>query len=942
MTEHRPTSCGSGRRGRAMAALSAAIVLLAPVLAGAAPATQPVPPVDDDIVFREALRSRGLNAWLELDLADHPPSDEVQARLRQRERLLAEAAAPGKSPADSLQVVARAAQILSDLIDGEPAHPDRLRWRCELARDYLERHAPGAFLHVLMYEMPGRQRDTVHDLSARAVEVLTRLRADIENVWRSAESIDEASLAVLRDTGSLAAMETLDNQSAMLLTWARFCHALTARPGDEQRRAGFTKVLAELTESGRLDLPPGREFEQCSALLMAAVAERHLRLLGDESVTSVEPDGRARQIIALQNRITDKSLRRRLRQTAAIAVLEQIRALRDARRCDDALQLAAQARDWALKSRPDEPGVFVAVSLLESTAIWRSQFAETSGAVDPSDSVAWLDCAACLEALQRSSRQSPAHRDALYETLAAASVPWPAAEVTRPFVLQLATGSTVAAFRSDPAGSTGVSALQAPLEATIASPRVASDAATAGELRFLLGEVLQATGSRLASVQVMTDLAEQLPSHDRADGAIRRAVALAGAELRTGGASGTPESRAAFLRAARIFRERSPADPLIPALNHAMAVALENDGRFQEAAVEYAAVPAGDERSRDAATGRLRCWRLVLDRAGGPTTRPVGTPDAALIEGARQALQAVRAQFAELSPTAPATSRPASGPADPSEDCGRARLLLAAVELLNAPVLNGAAEAIALLGDFEERFAMCPGLLGSALRQRILSLRQLKRLTEARSVVDRYLAADPERAGAAMAGLLQSMHEEILSLLEEGDHSGASTVAAEAVEVADSLLNWASQSSRRLEPADRLLIRTWRAAALLDANRPDEAIAAFEALGREARDSLPAASPMLTEINLGGADALLAGGRADEALATYAAVWQRAPEHSAIWWRAFVGSLKSHERLKTEPGYILQSIRQQRVLAPDLGGKRWQRELSNLEQALGQASRPAR
>ncbi len=71
-------------------------------------------------------------------------------------------------------------------------------------------------------------------------------------------------------------------------------------------------------------------------------------------------------------------------------------------------------------------------------------------------------------------------------------------------------------------------------------------------------------------------------------------------------------------------------------------------------------------------------------------------------------------------------------------------------------------------------------------------------------------------------------------------------------------------------------------------------------------------------------------------------VWQRVPERSPTWWRAFVGSLEAHTRLGEDPERILQSIRQQELLSPELGGPRWQRQLKIIETANNarQAGKP--
>jgi hypothetical protein len=56
------------------------------------------------------------------------------------------------------------------------------------------------------------------------------------------------------------------------------------------------------------------------------------------------------------------------------------------------------------------------------------------------------------------------------------------------------------------------------------------------------------------------------------------------------------------------------------------------------------------------------------------------------------------------------------------------------------------------------------------------------------------------------------------------------------------------------------------------------------------------------------------------------------PEQSPNWWRAYVGTLGCHSKLKHDREQIVQSIRQQRKLHPELGGAANARELKRIEE----------
>ena len=76
----------------------------------------------DDSLFRDGLRERGLADWLNQYLAESPPTDAADARLREREKLLQEAAA-APDGAQQRRLIEQASSILTDLLDKHPNHP---------------------------------------------------------------------------------------------------------------------------------------------------------------------------------------------------------------------------------------------------------------------------------------------------------------------------------------------------------------------------------------------------------------------------------------------------------------------------------------------------------------------------------------------------------------------------------------------------------------------------------------------------------------------------------------------------------------------------------------------------------------------------------------------------------------------------------------------------
>ncbi|MEP0842746.1 MAG: hypothetical protein HRF43_08545, partial [Phycisphaerae bacterium] len=169
--------------------LAAWVGLTSGAARGAAPSTRPAARELDESAFREGLRLRGLDDWLEQYLADSPPVSDVDERLRQRERLLAEAAFAARR--ECRRKVEQASAILTDLVQRFPQHPFRGPWRLELARDDLERLDPAAFDAVLLYELPGSARSEVSQAVERAARTLDQLRGEVAADWKTLEALDE-------------------------------------------------------------------------------------------------------------------------------------------------------------------------------------------------------------------------------------------------------------------------------------------------------------------------------------------------------------------------------------------------------------------------------------------------------------------------------------------------------------------------------------------------------------------------------------------------------------------------------------------------------------------------------------------------------------------------------------------------------------------------------
>ncbi|NLX20422.1 MAG: hypothetical protein GXY55_01965 [Phycisphaerae bacterium] len=919
---HRSLTVAAPHNARARIYQSLAVIaaLLAFGWLSARPATAdkpaiappPLSPALDEAAFRQGLRQRGLLDWLEQHEADHPPADEADAQIRRRERLLARWSNPDTPPQEQRASLTEATAILKALIERHPDHPGHARWLMEAARDALDRQAPEAFEAVLLYEVPGRDRATVASLSGEAIAHLESLRARITATWDAADQWDEAALEAATASGALAEVEQLDRQSAYLLAWARFYHAITAELPAPQRSQILADLFVQVTEqTGWTDPAAGDLVQRCNALILAAAAAR-LTERFDIAGTC------AREIITTERQIADPQIRRRLRTTGLVSVIEQIRALRDAGKLDEALQAVEQAREWAQQSRPQELPPMLAIALVERSILARSAPGQT-----PATSL--LRPAQALAPLRQLADTSPETRDTIYRLLAGVFADHTLSPDDPPFALQLACGAVLADVMRTPDAAD--QARHPRLERVADAGRRALQnspeplpAPQAGELTFLTARALYLAGRRTEAADMLMQLVTQHAGHDRTPTAAEQAVAITHEVLSQTQPPPTVSDWQAFIKAGRLLRQTAPSSALAGQITGRVAAALEHLGRLREAADEYGNVPATADDAPTAALGKARCLNRLLHWAnadGNLAEQDLKTLAQETVSAAHNAATVSRA-----------TTQPGSETLPP---CLAADAALLLANVLNDPTVQRPDEALDTLAKAEPLLAGCPETVGGHLREQVIALRQLKRLTEARQVVEQFLLADAEHAGPAIARLLEALREEVDEAADRGDTDTVRQLSEEAVALARMLLQWSKDQPGRVTSHDLLTIHTWLGWALLTAGQAHDSLAVFEECLKRAPDVLGPQTALPVEIQLGRAEALAATNRYAEALPIYTTIRQTTAEGSAAWWRALVGTLDCHTRLEHNPQELVQAIRQRRHLSPDLGNPRCRRQLEDLE-----------
>ncbi len=909
-------------------AAGAAVLTLA--AHGAKPTSRPACPMEGvtgEAAFREGLHRRGLTGLLEQYLVDLPPVDQADEKLRRRESLLARAAAP-ELPADRRrEAVGQARALLEEVLNADPPPAGRLALMLELARDDLERIDPPAFDAALLFEIPGRDRRRAATLAGRASATLASLQKDIAATWAALEELDEEGIARLNAGGMTVLLESIQADAACLQCWAGLFGALASPSPSQEQRPALERLLEQTAPAIEApEPPPGRERLHCRQLLVAAVAARLLERFE-------QADACARQVVAVAGRIRSPAERQAVRTQVLAAVLEQLRAARDAGRSDQLRSSIEQVRSWLQKNRPQEAAAWLGLALIESTAAAAktaatSQSSPAEPALDRFFLPGWLDRAESLAPLEAFAARSPAWRDGLYAAFAGA-VRFPSSGRLWGFGLQLTAGAVLAEAAED-----RVAPPEMLVEALADPPHGPAGSPLDGERLFLLARAHYLAGRRLEAVEALTRLLEETPGHDRGPAAAQEAVALAGELLGQAGDSPSPRVLQAFIRAVRGLRGLRPDAPLTPGLQFRLAAALERSADPESAEKEYAAVASDDPFALSAALGRLRCWTTLLQQAAGA---------GAHADGGTTALAARAVQAGEEAGAALAVMRDD----DPAARCTAALTAASWAALLNHPLVSRAARALEVLEGFESRFAGCGEALGWALRERVRALEALNRLPEARAVVEQCLQADPHAAGPVMARLLESMRREVRAALERDQPDAAAGLAGEAAALAGRLRDWADAHPEGMSPAERSALLETRGLALRLARRPAEALQVYDACVA-ALATMPAGEPgWLIVVQLGRAECLLDLNRPAEALPLFMEAWRRLPERSDDWWRALTGSLASHLALGTEPDAIVQTVRQQRGLSPDLGGPWWKRLLERIERqaaeraAGGPASSPA-
>ncbi len=839
----------------------------------AVPASQPSRL--DEEVFRRGLRERGLFELLDLHDREHPPRDDVSRALRHRESLLRESDDLGRSPSERAESCRKATRVLEGLVATHRDDPRQFAWRLEIGRDLVERQPASAVEAMLFRVASAKERDEVAATASQAIQVLEQLLADLAVEWQRVGTLPPEQHEKLASAGRLREMESVEGAAAYLLAWARLYRAMTLPAGDPQRAAQLDVVIDEAVGRRRwTEQPHEKTGMQVQALMLASIAQR---LAGRFD----RADASTQQAIRIYAQTTDPQRKQRIESWALLAVLERIRLLRDRGQAGDAAAAVDRAYEWAQKTRPGDAGAVIALAVLRRSLEAGPGVSATG---DP------------LPAL---ARARPEARPMVYTSVGRLLQERGGAEAADPFD-KLSVAWAIADDTADYDQAARIARAVAESKA---------DAFLASEGLFLLARCEAARARPTGAAGALIRLAREYPASDRAAAAIDEAVRLAAQGTATDAAA---NARRTLVNAVRLLRERSPQNARLPDATVAAGVALQQLGQWIEAAAEFALVPPQGERGADAAVRRVRCLTKAFE------ARPTADAADAVAQAAVEAQRRIE-------------SLPDGG----DKPCRLAEIALLCAGIQADPAVRRFDEAVRTLDGFETRYAACPEWIAPVWRIRLTALEGLGRLAEANGLVERVVAAEPDRAGPVMVDLLARFRGEMDRLRDEGREDDVRRTAGEAARLAETLERWAmmcavtrpttasapgaADARRRLGESARLA----RIAALLDAGRAEEACRLIEGRSPDERDD--------AEWRFVRAECLYRSGDYREALPVFHRVWQTAEEASPLWWRALLRNLQCHTEIGTDPDEILQAIRQRRHRHQDMGGPALLRQFDALQ-----------
>ncbi|MCK4342833.1 MAG: tetratricopeptide repeat protein [Phycisphaerae bacterium] len=348
-----------------------------------------------------------------------------------------------------------------------------------------------------------------------------------------------------------------------------------------------------------------------------------------------------------------------------------------------------------------------------------------------------------------------------------------------------------------------------------------------------------------------------------------------------------------------------------------LPLSLQLAQRFDEAAEQFAKVPAGTENWEEARYRRVICGRKAVEAA----RESLGV-DEYRAKGKQAAEELTR--YADE-----ALARSASALSSEAVLKWSAQARLTAGELLLSQGVEDHQRALQCVEAFETKYPDSE-LAGRAWAVRIRAYCGLREFQHAAEMLNQFLeTAAPAQIGGTLAALAKGMQDEVERLLEDGQTDTARKLATDSIAAFEELEKWVRADPRRAQNLGFVLSGRARmqylagqyeearriVAELLEQDPKNGNYQQLRALILTARLPADAAPDQLKEVQEAWAVLLT-----DPAIRTYA------PQR---YWEARYNWLALALRLGNAAD-VEQAITQERVWYPDLGGTPWQEKLAGL------------
>jgi hypothetical protein len=881
-----------------------------------------------------------MNDLLQAYLAECPPVGQAETLVYEREVQLAAYADKSRDEDDCLAALDRAISLLEEAIAKHPNDKRVMDWRLQLGKDLIYKRAEPYYNNILFRGGSQNDRERLLAIASRATGAFDDLNKAIDRWNQSLQGLSEAELRKKENSGETARYRTLELNSKYFTNWARFYRAL-ASPLDRTRDELLKEIIAYLTVEKKdwIETDHKESGVQCQSLLLLGMTYR-LAGDGDKAIEYL------RSAVEKVKGLADPAERRNLQWVVFLGKMEEIKVMRDAGRYREALE-AINALTKGMADEPQSLSIELAAALLEGS-IYRKQ-AEAAAAKKDDKAAAELSASSRQPLIALANRRPQAKARIygdLYPLLGKVGDPKALAPFDKAVYVAGLLGDAVRAqqrmehIRKTADGNLSADQqrqlvrleeerAQAFDKAAEAAELLSADqsAAAAGlrpEALFNLAACHYQRARPLKAIEVFTRLARDHPEFAGSRDAAVYAVQIAAEANRVPENRNHPEVRSAFLTALQTLIKGFADSSEARYWQFFLANTLDLAGDYRQAAVEYGKVDPNHENYLEARYDRVNAMVNLLESS--LSSQPADK-DAIRSEAEKVVNEA--ASTAELLGKSLGKIDDARRRSEIEQDAGGA--LLTAARFSSEPPLNNYAATLKYLEGFEDRYGRYRGLIGRAMRLRIVALEGLGRIDQAKQLIPDYLKQDPENAGATLSALLTSMQREIERARERNESAKADKAAVEAVDLARWLHQWAQDNRQRIKSDDEFNIRVQVAQAYLEAGQYEEARKLFQQCFDEdtARSDKREASHGPTLMGLGeshyglGRQKAKAGqfeeARKELAMASqqFMAVWRRAEPHTPVWWQAFLRGLEVAAESRDTVIAQLEQVRRGRELTPD-------------------------